>query len=455
MTYSEKSPRPYRESSAHKVLNPNLSTPSPSPASGQTKIDVHQLQKYVGNQAVAQSIMKHTTMTNIQPNALVNSNLLSPSSAIIQRQLGSPYVPKNNYILYLLNKHAKSFNDYMNEVSKQVDNARELIVTRAFANIPPVDGYMSELLDNFDKEKKIKDKKEFEDYRKIGRQAGYWIESYVTKVINIQPANGLKVIYQAKRGDTRPDIVVSAEDDFGKYIEIAWLDITSSSDQSTNHILQKAGNWGQALYARELLYAPIKIDPTDRTPVPAANANLKKLSEMAEALRIQNQQRHLALFKKHSWSLYSGLRDVFYEVKQQEINYIKSAKVGDHKKRISKNKLSTRPPRRKGLRTRDPNVRYTFKSASVDKKYSPEKSHNRYYQRSKEFFEHYIGKSDITRTEIASFIMGWNGILSRYEKNTKDNTYSGYLLSKTQAGAIVSDASGADGEVLVNEWLPI
>ncbi len=459
MVYNEQSPRQLFKPRSHTQVNSTHSSPTFS-TDRMKEMNVHQLQKHLGNQAVGQSIItSKTPPMNTNSHSIVSAHSLHSSSPI-QRKLGEAYIPQdtpsNKIIRDLLVEYETHLENYMNQVSAEVDKARQLIITRAFANIPAVDGYMNALLENFDT-----DTLTFGDYRKIGRQAGYWIESYVTKVINVKPADGLRVIYQAKRGDTRPDIVVSALIDKEKdqYLDIAWLDITSSSEHSTDHILKKAGDWGQALYARELLYDPIQISPTDRTAVPAPDADLTKLSEQAKLLQEETQKRHLILFQRHASNLYKELERIYNEVKREAINYVEPnpftlgiSRESHHIKKPTESLTASGRPKRKAQTDKDTGF-YAEKETSTDLKYASWTPSNEYFLASKSFFEDYTGHSGMTQKEIASFIMGWNGMLSRYDERTKTTNFSKFSLSKSKAGVDILDASGADGEVLVYEWL--
>jgi len=125
--------------------------------------------------------------------------------------------------------------NYANTLSAEVETARDMVATKYFTHVPSSDGYMQNFADNFDASQN-----KFNNNAAVPMQAGYWIESYVTKIAKPVAGNGLEILTQAKRGNSRPDVILQSNKK-----DIAWLDITSTN--SEGHIFDKnSQGWNNA-----------------------------------------------------------------------------------------------------------------------------------------------------------------------------------------------------------------
>lgn len=300
---------------------------------------------------------------------------------------------------------------YASSLSNAVEEARSMIATKYFIHVPAVDGYMENFLDNFNK-----DTNKFIDGAAVPRQAGYWIESYVTKIAR-PSASGLDVLLQAKRGNSRPDVILQFKGN-----DIAWLDITSTV--SEGHIYDKnSSGWNTTPYVTEVTYDGLKVIDLDLVSVPDAKSkDLSKLIEQANAAKLKQLEWEQAVIEKKGLALAKLLHGCFGYIKQCAIE--EAELINSHK---------------------------------FDKLYSPDEPGNKFELWALRWVKNFTGK-EINAKDLASMLLYWNGMLIRYIKR-----FDGVKLpvefnlpSKNQLGlSWVKDSSSSDGEPVIRELFPV
>ncbi|HAA16954.1 MAG TPA: hypothetical protein DCE41_36675 [Cytophagales bacterium] len=124
---------------------------------------------------------------------------------------------------------------FFNQLEADVIEGRNKIITNQFHHIPQVDGYMTRFVDNV---VHYQTNEVFPTTISLMKAAaGYWIESYATKVKSPQSTlpSGYKFETQVSDGGTRPDVVITREG-----TEVAWIDITATG--SHDHVALKSGS---------------------------------------------------------------------------------------------------------------------------------------------------------------------------------------------------------------------
>lgn len=467
-----------------------------------------QLQQNLGNQQIAQLMTSNGVPTF--PFSTPSSSNLHHAN-VIQPKLTHTTKNKGEEQQRLYKLYENEIENFAKTLSDEVDKARELIETGYFLNIPAIDGYMSHFLENFDESKL-----EFKNKGHFYTQAGYWIESYVTKIINPQPSGGLKAIHQATRDTTRPDVIlVGSNKKLGieEIVDIAWLDITSDSNMSSGHIWTKIGNWNLIPYVTEVNYKHFESSKLNISKKPDINANLQDLADKAKQLQKEQLQKEDLLLEKHATNLVIEIYNIINKVKIYENleieNSLNKSKVSS---KSSKNKINQFenqseeeelpvPNKRKNINLDNTEIEYaqikkmksdtktntqtnpklifkedseqnevlgetnTFKSKlrpkkinsnyfipddPLDEKYASHYPGNEY---EKAIIELFTAKANriVTPLEVASFILRFNDMINKYEK--RHNTKLSTIINKNNIGLEYIEASGADGEALVWEWM--
>ncbi len=313
----------------------------------------------------------------------------------------------------ILNPHKSAVEQYAQDLSKAVESARDMIMTKYFVHVPAVDGYMQKFLDNFDTSTN-----KFIDGAAMPRQAGYWIESYVTKIAATKAGGGLDVILQAKRGNSRPDVVLQF---MGK--DVAWLDITSTV--SEGHIFDKnSEGWFGTPYVTEVTYKGLKLNELNTVDIP--DKSTKDISGLLDKAKEAYQKQldwESNILEKYGKNFGSLMHNVYFYVKESAVKHEDDMDMEDE---------------------------------DMDKYYSPDVAGNKFEKLALSFMGDKIGREPEAR-ELAAVIMYWQTMVSRYEKNfqaTLPDIY--HLPGKKELGlSWIDDASSSDGEPLVREWFPV
>ena len=250
------------------------------------------------------------------------------------------------------------------------------------------------------------------------RQAGYWIESYATKIAAPVAGGGLNVILQAKRGNSRPDVILQFEN-----TEIAWLDITSSA--SEGHIYDKDHDgWLGTPYVTEVTYSPLKLTELKLVSVP--DVFTMDISGLLSAAKEANE-------KQLNWegTVVENYGQYFGTLMQKAYYYAKESAVKHYEDGISRD-------------------------SELEKLFSPDEPGNKFEKLALALVEGKSVKQPDAR-ELTAVIMYWNGMISRYDKRfVKKLPREFYVPSKEQLGlSWVKDISSADGEPIVREWFPV
>lgn len=307
----------------------------------------------------------------------------------------------------------KDVEAYAKNFSDVVENARDMITSKYFIHIPTVDGYMSNFVDNFDTSSN-----KFYDPKAVPRQGGYWIESYATKIAPPAVGGEIDILYQAKRGNSRPDVILQY-----KGSDIAWLDITSSA--SEGHIYEKnSDGWKSTPYVTEVTYQPLKVVDLNQVSIPDKSAkNIGNLLGAAAEAKEKHQKWEAAVLEKYGlWmgSLLDGAT-----------NYVKKSAV-EHDKKMD------------------------LEDEEMDRFFSPDSPGNRFEKLAISFIQDKV-KSKIEPEDLAAVIMYWSGMIARYEKRFGKQLPDIYHLPTKQKLGLswVKDSSSADGEPIIKDWFPV
>ncbi|HAA22697.1 MAG TPA: hypothetical protein DCP28_29500 [Cytophagales bacterium] len=214
---------------------------------------------------------------------------------VIQREL-------NPVVTTLQEPHWTPLKKYEAQLDKEVNEGRYKIISNQFHHVPTGgDKYMKRFLKTAKKYQQLSTNPvKLPSENRTKAQAGYWIESYATKVKNPQSVLPPDYTVNTQSGEdgTRPDVKV-----FYKNTEIAWLDITASN--SRDHILEKAGQvWtngkhtGFGFYTGEILYDSFEgVDFLEDETPPEENGDYNyKNAELMHTLRSQHEEN-----QKASW----------------------------------------------------------------------------------------------------------------------------------------------------------
>lgn len=249
------------------------------------------------------------------------------------------------------------------------------------------------------------------------RQAGYWIESYATKIALPAAGGNLDVLLQAKRGNSRPDVILQF-----KSTDIAWLDITSSA--SEGHIYDKNSiGWLETPYVTEVTYQPLKIEDLNLVSIPDKNS--KDIGGLLNAVQ-EAQKKQLAwegaVIEKYGFKFGDLMRNTYLYAKE---NAIKHEEGG-----MSDN--------------------------NFDQLFSPDSPGNKFEKLALAFMQEQAGKQPEPK-ELAAVLMYWSSMVTRYEKRFgKELPQIFHLPSKSNLGlSWVKDVSSADGEPVVREWFSV
>jgi hypothetical protein len=340
---------------------------------------------------------------NLKPGKIHNT---SPrATGISQFKLENTKKNKN------LNELQSAVETYASLLSIAVEQARSMIATKYFVHVPAADGYMQNFVDNFDA-----NANKFIDTAAMPRQAGYWIESYVTKIVR-PSASGLDILLQSKRGNSRPDVILQY-----KGTDVAWLDITSTV--SEGHIYDKnSEGWNTTPYVTEVTYDGLKVLDLNLVDIPDAKSlDLSKLIERANEARQKQLEWEQNLIEKKGYALAQLLHGCYL--------YIKKCAVEEADELSGK---------------------------KFDKLYSPNEPGNKFEQWALLWVQKFTGKQ-ITARELASMMMYWSGMLIRYVKRFNNvNLPSEFNLpTKANLGlSWVDDSSSSGGEPVIRELFPV
>ncbi len=381
--------------------------------------DILTLQRTAGNQAV-QRLLKRTSKTTAddtrqeaesrsQPSVEEGrSHITSTDTPRVQRRLEN--TGYNNMIT--LGPHQGAVETYAGLLSSAVESARDMIATKYFVHVPSVDGYMQNLFDNFD----VKQNR-FKNGSAMPRQAGYWIESYATKIAMPRAGGDLDVLLQAKRGNSRPDVVLQY-----KGVDIAWLDITSSA--SEGHIYDKDhAGWFGTPYVTEVTYQPLKLNELNTVAVPdQSSRDINALLAAAGEAYTKQLDWEGRIIEKYGRGFGGLMGAVYYYVKNNAVEHEEARDLS---------------------------------SRRMDKDFSPDEPGNKFERLALDFMKEHAGKRPEPR-ELAAVVMYWNGMVARYEKRFNSTLPEGYYVpSKEQLGLKwVKNISSADGEPVIREWFP-
>ncbi len=442
MVYEKKSVLPAPKNSSNRVLKQQekVHTPLLSVPIRSRNSDIYQLHKYIGNQMVWESIVgkgtDHHSASNSPTHSLMTLQRVKHKQAseldeedetieldeewqLKKYKNLNIYIPENydQEQRDLFKKHKKDICTYIDEVQVAVNKARNLVENLMFVHVHPVDGYMRALRENFDENNKT-----FKDSKRVNRQAGYWIESYATKLVTIKKPEGLEVIPQASRNGTRPDIIIKSTGESSK--DIVWLDITSEDQydhvfrdkrSKPNEDSDEVKGWRNH-YTKEIFYEKLPQNFTNDKQIPKKDEKLDGLIEASKKLQKENEEKEDLKVAKYSESLF-------------EISKLINNNVGYT---ITTNELDS-----------DPDI------AGMDN------PNNLYFLVTQRFFKYLSGQENITRSEIGSFVLAWSNMIERYKDRQKKqmslavSTFTNYL------GLRKSGGSGSDGYIYVNDWLNV
>lgn len=187
-------------------------------------------------------------------------------NGVIQQVKGTPS-PNGQHLSEEEKSAVKSYEEKLNTA---VEIAYQLVVSLKFLNMPKGDAHMEKFVRDFKAFRKNDLNKERRSL--LSAKAGYWIESYVTKILLPEGAEGkTSWKYQITKGKTRPDVIVYYD---GK--EIAALDITSLA--SEKHIYKKAETfWKSIPYANEVMYPAIDFSAIKKGDIPDKDDDISEL----------------------------------------------------------------------------------------------------------------------------------------------------------------------------------
>lgn len=302
-----------------------------------------------------------------------------------------------------------SVQSYAGALSDAVEQGRSLVATKYFVHVPPADGYMSALVDNFDV-----DTNAFRNGRRMPRQAGYWIESYATKVESPAAGGGLDVLTQAKRGKSRPDVVLQQNG-----MDLAWLDITSEG--SKDHIYSKdSDGWFETPYVTEVTYTRLKLNELNSVAVPdESSQDLSALLEKAAQAQQKTLDWEASIIEKHGLWFAVNLLNLYTIVKGHAVE------VQDQ----------------------------MWRDEEVDMMYDPLVEGNEYERYSVNYFSEKLGQT-VTPRELAAALMYMGGAVARYENRFNSTLPDIYKVeTKDHIGLKwIKDVSSADGEPILRDW---
>ena len=301
---------------------------------------------------------------------------------------------------------------YATQLSQAVEDAYAMILTKYFVYIPAADGYMQALLDNFDV-----NTNKFIDGARMPRQAGYWIESYATKVLNPTPGGGIDRLLQAGRGKSRPDVVLQKGG-----VDLAWLDITSSA--SEGHIYQKdSAGWLATPYVTEVTYPGLSLLALNAVAVPdKSSKDLSALLKKAEEARQRTLDWEQAVIERYGLWFGSLLEQAYWHVKKNAV-----AKVD------------------------------VMDDEAHDARFSPHIEGNDYQKLSTDLIGEKIGRA-VAPEELAAVVMYMQAAVARYEKRFPPAQLPAIYKGITKADlglAWVKNISSADGEPLIRDWFKV
>jgi hypothetical protein len=255
----------------------------------------------------------------------------------------------------------------------------------------------------------------FEDGAAVPRQAGYWIESYATKVVDPAPGGGLTRLRQATRGRSRPDVVLQKGN-----VDLAWLDITS--DKSEGHIFDKdSDGWNSTPYVTEVTYPGLRVQELNQVAIPGKGAvDISALLARAEKARRDNQRWQLELIRERARDFREVLREAFADVKNEAVRAEDELSGEEH-----------------------------------DRLYGDDSEDNRFAEEAVRAVAKWTGR-EVDVHDLTAALMFFDYILHQYEARTKRKVDAPFWpLTKKQLGlSWVDDVSSADGEPVVREWFP-
>lgn len=320
---------------------------------------------------------------------------------------------ENTKINQDLKGHKSTIENYASKLSTEVENARSMVATKYFVHVPPSDGYMQNFVDNFDDSNN-----KFINPSAVPMQAGYWIESYVTKIVALAAGGGLDVLLQAKRGNSRPDVILQSNKQ-----DVAWLDITSTN--SEGHIYDKnSEGWNSTPYVTEVTYDGLKVIDLNKIAVPGKDSvDLSALIERANKVKQQQLEWEATLIERKGLELAKLLAKCYEYIKGEAVKAEESEMEDD----------------------------------SFDKSFSPDMPGNRFETWALYWMKAMTGKA-IEAKELASLLLYWKGMIQRYTKRFPGAKLPPEfnLPTKGQLGlSWVDDSSSADGEPLIRDLFPV
>lgn len=333
---------------------------------------------------------------------------------------------RKNKKLYDLQSAVES---YATSLSNAVENARSMVATKYFVHIPAVDGYMQNFVDNFDI-----DNNKFTNEAAVPRQAGYWIESYVTKIVRPSVTGELNILLQAKRGNSRPDVILQHKGE-----DVAWLDITSTL--SEGHIYDKnSDGWKETPYVTEVTYEGLKVIALNKIKkVPDAKSqNLGELIKKANEAKEQQELWELKVVAKYGKALAEKLFETHLITKNAALTY-ESYLYGEDEEE-------------ENMDEKEEDLKYD--EEEFDELYSPDIEGNRYEKNALQAVEKFTGKK-ITARELASVVMYWDAITKRLSKLYKGVSEYKLPLKPILGLSWAKDASSADGEPVMRDLFPV
>lgn len=303
--------------------------------------------------------------------------------------------------------------NYAQALSNAVETARDMIATKYFIHVPSIDGYMQNFVDNFNSKTN-----KFINNAAMPRQAGYWIESYATKIATPSTGGKLNVILQAKRGNSRPDVVLQSQGQ-----DIAWLDITSSG--SGGHIFQKnSAGWYGTPYVTEVTYKALKINELNTVSIPdKSTRNISGLLDKAQEAYQKQLLWEAQIIEKYGLNFGDLMHKAHYYVKESAIQHEDAMDLSDDE---------------------------------MDEFYDPEIPGNKYEKLALSFISD-RATIDPEARELAAVVMYWQGMVNSYEKRFGSSLPAIYHPPKKQDLGLswVKDVSSADGEPFIRDWFPV
>lgn len=352
------------------------------------------LQRWLGNRAVTNLIKSKKNADRSQ------STLFGPPLArLLENESVNKLVPELAEIKL-----------FANQLSAGVEEARGMIMSKYFIHIPPADGYMQALVDNFDAKTN-----KFKNASKVPRQAGYWIESYATKVLNPRPATMARLL-QATRGKSRPDVVLQKNGS-----DLAWLDITSS--KSGGHIFNKDhAGWLGTPYVTEVTYPGISVLELNSVSVPdKSSKDLSTLLAKANQALEETLNWEQMVLEKYGFQFGTLLQNAVSHIKGRAVESYDLISDDEHDER--------------------------FAPDSPDNEFSKAVCTN-------------VGmlvKQPVEPEELAAAAMYLQGAMTRYEKRFGGKLPDQFKIPNKAAMGLtwVKDVSSADGEPILRKWFKV